>query len=163
MNINHLSQCDITHFSLNTESEIKTPCLNSYLYEVLAIERKYICDKFSFLSIISDQGKKGFLETSFLKPLSKLNLTTHLRLLWDRPTSLHLWNTNKNGMNYHGNNRHTLTHWGRVMHMCINKLTIIGSEIGLSPGRRQWTNDGILLIGTLGTKFNEILDKIHTI
>ena len=43
--------------------------------------------------------------------------------------------------------------------------TIIGSENGLSPGQRQafiWTNAGMLLIGPLGTKFSEILIKIHT-
>ena len=36
----------------------------------------------------------------------------------------------------------------------ISELTIIGSDNGLSPGRRQaiiWTNDGILLIRALGT------------
>ena len=39
------------------------------------------------------------------------------------------------------------------------KLTIIGSDNGLSPGRRQaliWTNAGILLTGPLRTKFNDI-------
>ena len=30
-----------------------------------------------------------------------------------------------------------LTHWGRVAHICVSKLTIIGSDNGLSPGRRQ--------------------------
>ena len=38
-------------------------------------------------------------------------------------------------------------------------LTIIGSDNGLSPGRRQaiiWTNAGILLIGPLETNFSEI-------
>ena len=58
-----------------------------------------------------------------------------------------------------------LTHWGRVTHICIGNLTIIGSDDGLSPGRRQdiiWTNAGIVLIGTLGTNFNEILIKIDT-
>ena len=57
-----------------------------------------------------------------------------------------------------------LTHWGRVTHICVSKLTIIGSDNGLSPGRRQaiiWTNAGILLIRTLGTNFSEILSKIH--
>ena len=42
-----------------------------------------------------------------------------------------------------------LTHWGRVMHICVIKLIIIGSDNGLSPGRRQaiiWTNTGILYI-----------------
>ena len=58
-----------------------------------------------------------------------------------------------------------LTHWGRVTHICVSKLTIIGSDNGLSPGRRQaiiWTNAGILLIRTLGTNFSEILGKIHS-
>ena len=58
----------------------------------------------------------------------------------------------------------TLTHWGRVTHICVSKLTIIGSDNGLSPGRRQaifWTNAGILLIWTLGTNFSEILSAIH--
>ena len=42
-----------------------------------------------------------------------------------------------------------LTHWGRVMHICVEKLNIIGSDNGLSPSRHQsiiWTNVGMLLI-----------------
>ena len=60
---------------------------------------------------------------------------------------------------------HPLTHWGRVTHICVSKLTIMGSDNGLSPGRRQaiiWTNAGILLIGPLGTNFSEILVGIQT-
>ena len=48
----------------------------------------------------------------------------------------------------------------RVTRTCVSKLTIIGSDNGLSPGRRQaiiWTNAGILSIGPLGTNFSEIL------
>ena len=58
----------------------------------------------------------------------------------------------------------TITHWGRVTHICDSKLTSVGSDNGLSPGRRQaiiWTNAGILLIGPLGTNFNENLFEIH--
>ena len=58
-----------------------------------------------------------------------------------------------------------LTHWGRVTHICVGNLTIIGPDNGLSSGRRQaiiWTNAGILLIGPWGTNFNEILIGIHT-
>ena len=58
-----------------------------------------------------------------------------------------------------------LTHWGRVTHICVGKLTIIGSDNGLSPVRRQaiiWTNAGILLIRPLGTNFSEILIGIQT-
>ena len=56
------------------------------------------------------------------------------------------------------------THWGRVTHICVSKLTIIGSDNGLSPDRRQaiiWTKAGILLIGPLRTNFNEISIKIY--
>ena len=57
-----------------------------------------------------------------------------------------------------------LTHWGRVT-ICVSKLTIIGSDKGLSPGRCQaiiWTNAGILLIGPLGTDFSVILIEIYS-
>ena len=51
------------------------------------------------------------------------------------------------------------------LHICINKLTIIGSDSGLLPGWCQaiiWTNASILLIRNLGTHFNDILCVIHT-
>ena len=58
-----------------------------------------------------------------------------------------------------------LTHWGRATHICVGKLTIIGSINGLSPGRRQaiiGTNAGILLIGSVGININEIVIEIHS-
>ena len=57
-----------------------------------------------------------------------------------------------------------LTHWGRVTHICVDKLTIVGSENGLAPIRRQaiiWTNAGLLSIGHLLTNFSEILIKLQ--
>ena len=58
-----------------------------------------------------------------------------------------------------------LTHWGRVTHIWVGKLAIIGLDNGLSPGWCQaiiQTNDGILLIETIGTYFSEIWSEIHT-
>ena len=55
--------------------------------------------------------------------------------------------------------------WRRVTHIYVSKLTTIGSDNGLSPGRLQpiiWTNAGILLMGPLGTNFSEILIEIRT-
>ena len=52
-----------------------------------------------------------------------------------------------------------------MTHICVSKLSILGSDNGLSPGRRQsiiWTNAGILLIAPWGTNFSEILIGIHT-
>ena len=60
-------------------------------------------------------------------------------------------------------NNISLTHRGRAMHICFSKI-IIGSDDGLSPGRRQaiiWTSAGILLIGPIGTKFRAIEIEIH--
>ena len=58
-----------------------------------------------------------------------------------------------------------LTHWGRVTHICVGKVTNIGSDNGLSPERCQafiWTSAGILLVGPLGTNFNEISIAVQT-
>ena len=51
-----------------------------------------------------------------------------------------------------------------MTHICVDNLTNIGSDNGLSPGRRQaiiWTNVGILLIEPLGTNFSEFWNVIH--
>ena len=50
-----------------------------------------------------------------------------------------------------------------MTHICVSYLTRIGSDNGLSPGRRQAiirTNAGILLIRPLGTNFSEFLVEI---
>ena len=52
-----------------------------------------------------------------------------------------------------------------MTHICVSRLTSIGSDNGLSPGRRQaiiWTNAGILLIGPIGTNLSEISIAIQT-
>ena len=61
---------------------------------------------------------------------------------------------------YYGKTLHDKQHWSRVTHICVGKLTIIGSNNGLSRGRRQaiiWTSDGILFIGPLETNVSEIV------
>ena len=58
--------------------------------------------------------------------------------------------------------RKPLTRWHRVTHICLSKLTIIGLDNGLSPGRHQaifWTNAGILLVGPLRTNFNLFFNR----
>ena len=63
----------------------------------------------------------------------------------------------------HITHTHTLTHWGRVMHIYVGNVIIIVSHNGFLPGRRQtiiWTNAGILLIRPLGINFSEILIQI---
>ena len=50
-----------------------------------------------------------------------------------------------------------------MTHICVSNLTTIGSDNGLSPGRRQaiiLTNAGMLLIGPFGTNFSEISIEI---
>ena len=89
------------------------------------------------------------------------------------PTAAPSWSpgtTRQHPREFDTNNTHTiifdpLTHWGRVTHLCVGNLTIIGSDNGLSPGRRQaiiWTSAGILLTGPLGTNFSEVLIGIQT-
>ena len=58
-----------------------------------------------------------------------------------------------------------LTHWGRVTHICLGNITIIGSDNGLSPRYHQAiisTNAEILFTGPLRANPSEILIKILT-
>ena len=58
-----------------------------------------------------------------------------------------------------------LAHSGQVTHICVSKLTIIISDNGLLPGRRQaiiWTNAGILLTDPLETSISETVIEIYT-
>ena len=51
-----------------------------------------------------------------------------------------------------------------MTHIYVNKLSIIGSDNGLSPARRQaiiWTNAGILLIWPLKINLSESLIEIY--
>ena len=52
-----------------------------------------------------------------------------------------------------------------MTHICVDNLSIIASDDGLSPRRHQdsiWTNCAILLIRTLGSNFSQTLTKIQT-
>ena len=113
----------------------------------------------------------GFVLWDNLKSMVWCKTTVSLLLIHWRYCSLAQshWNNHPhfvlNFQEWKGTDWYSLTHWSRVTHICISKLTTIGSDNGLSPGRRQaiiWTNAGILLIGPLGINFSEILIKINT-
>ena len=68
------------------------------------------------------------------------------------------------GRPFHSPDLCRLTHWCRVTHICVSNLSIIVSDNGLPPGRRQAiirTNAGTLLIRPLGTNSSEILIELH--
>ena len=97
--------------------------------------------------------------------LSFINSLKHIYALWWHRSGSTLVSSLIAPSHYLSKCWLSLTHWGRVTHICVSKLTTTGSDNGLSPGRRQaiiWTNDGILLIGPLGTNFSEILIGIQT-
>ena len=82
-----------------------------------------------------------------------VSLQTHMCVTRPQWVKMHFWQVQSLD----------LTHWGRVTHICVGKLTIIGLDNGLSPGRRQaivWTNAGILLFGPLASSFCEIVIEI---
>ena len=124
-------------------------CTNSYTHEVIFVNKINV-------SIWIENGKNFLTATAGLPFWYPIFLIKSLQLMW-RSTKCNDW------IIWHKLER-LLIHWGRVTHICVSKLTIIGSDNGLSPGRRQaiiWTNDGMLLIRTLGTNFIEFLSKIR--
>ena len=57
-----------------------------------------------------------------------------------------------------------LSYWGRVKHICVIELTIVGSDNVFPTGQRHaivWTKAGIILIGPLETNFSEIVIEIY--
>ena len=85
----------------------------------------------------------------------------YIYILWNLDRTISAWVHNTVSVDglkpwYFSSKNSTLTHWGQVTHICVRKLIIIGSDNGLSPGRRQaiiWTNAGILSIEPLGINF----------
>ena len=159
---------------------LKTPLL-SFVFEVLVgnitmQKFTYVYDKFSLNNYISNKPRSHSIQ-----------LTNHLRtqlrpihmLIWPLWRAQEIWIVvivldlvircyilpKSNIVYVRIKVNRNLTHWGRVTHIYVGNLIIIGSDNGLSPGRRQaiiWTNAGILLIGPLGTNFSEILIGIQT-
>ena len=65
------------------------------------------------------------------------------------------WYEDLFSLDYFVPDRYHLTQWGRMTHICVGKLTIIGSDNGLSPGRHQviiWTIAGRIVNWTHGNK-----------
>ena len=143
--------------------------VNKWGHEIAIMERANGCNH-KFLSV-QDASWTGISSTfACSKRIAKLwdrfeilymTRRHHCRYLCRREVRFKKWNVRS------GPTRFTrdLTHWGRVTHICVGKLTIIGSDNGLSPGRRHaiiWTIAGIMIIGPLGINFSEILIRIQT-
>ena len=127
--------------------------------------------------VVGSPQTQELVNSKGLAPLTELTkcltLLSSQRILWKMSVDIQKYHTKP----YMANHNETkfiiiriilvslLIHWGRVMHICVIKLTIIGSDNGLLPGRHQtiiWTNDGILLRWPLWTNFSEILIGIQT-
>ena len=86
------------------------------------------------------QVKKNTLET-YRKPQppTSMNAFTDTNNITKNPTkcisvfSVRLLNTVRD-TNHTAFSLYSLTHWGRVTHICVSKGTIIGSDNGLLPG-----------------------------
>ena len=94
------------------------------------------------------------LRSQLMIPLYRITRTIRDNVCWSVP---YLTVNPHASLNY--------SHWGRVTHICVRKLTIVGPDNDLSPDRCQaiiWTNAWILLIRTLETNFSETLTEIHT-
>ena len=55
------------------------------------------------------------------------------------------------------------TQWGRVTHICVSKLTIIGSDSGLVPARHKPNQGWNILNWTPGNKLVEIQTLEHVV
>ena len=95
------------------------------------------------ISVVPGTGSCYFLWLSLYSD-GILNIQLHTWLLpkinWQSHIQLGQFHDDVNL--FHPNHMHNkdfcyLTHWGRVTHICVSKLSILGSDNGLSPGQRQ--------------------------
>ena len=126
--------------------------LNNYMSANLSLTITMFVSPMPYPSIILPWTKiaaklRRIFSISSIKPVN-FNICNWSLLFRKRFLRSHHWFNSRLGATRATG--HYLTHWGRVTQICVGKLTIIGSDNGLSPARRQaisWTNAGILLIG----------------
>ena len=105
----------------------------------------------------------------FTKPLAYSMFQTDIKCICIlQHSSVGCWNSlaeaRKETSTFAWSVTYLLTRQGRVTHICVSKLTIIGSNNSLSPGQCKaiiWTSAGKLSIRPLGTNFSEIIIKIY--
>ena len=104
--------------------------------------RHHEISSMEILSInIVTQPFKLLIERTNIKIHTYMQSYLHASVFWGHMIYTCLFNCTIN---------HQITRWEQVTHICVSKLTIIGSDNGLSPGGHQaiiLTNAGILLIG----------------
>ena len=141
----HGSQIKIVSFSV---------CRNSDTYTAMRMAKRFFTHE---LHIITRVSKPSIM--SFYQVWHSAFISCVKRISFELIQIPHLWIYMRQWSVI------SRLHWGRLTHICVSKLTIIGSDNGLSPGRRQaiiWTNAGMLIIRTWGTNFSEILGEIHS-
>ena len=116
----------------------KVPIDNQFRNEAYHKKAHY----FEFIHVRWGSGKTKYVPIPYLHGwIARVNMCCTSMAIWT--IYMYLWPWSH------------LTHWGRVTHICVGNLTIIGSDNGLSLGRRQTiilTNAGILSIGPLRNK-----------
>ena len=110
-------------------------CFNHVL---LCICFLYIQCECSFSSAKSNKLKKQHVCFALITHLLSIHRTTSWKMLMNYKFKAQTLTGNPTrNLHCHVLASHPLTHWGRVTHTCISKLSILGSDNGLSPGRRQ--------------------------
>ena len=150
----------------------ETQAIEHIKYGLLYFITKYIAVFWNCISVITNSINKCITNNDSTEPVVFMehkregSKASEIATMVAQQEPLGKWLRNdENNTKTHSISSAILIHWGRVTHICVGNLTFMGSDNGLSPGRRQaiiWTNAEILLIGPLGTNFSEILIEIPT-
>ena len=135
------------------------PRQNMKIYFLKGWHRSKTESKISLEAVILMMNKLMHIHTFCYRAILELDIYTYVYMIHQYGVT---WTSWRMDCLFYILSR--LTHWGRVTHIYVGKLTIIGSNNSLSPERRQaiiWTNAGILLIGPLGTHVSEISIEIQ--
>ena len=108
--------------------------IGQYIYNIILMRQKITRDSFH----IVDWMTRNKVNCPCIRGCLVVHITTNFSV-----SCLVAWLKEKGSQRYKHYQTirsvylyHSLTHWGRVTHICVSKL-YVGSDNGLSPGRRQ--------------------------
>ena len=85
----------------------------------------------------SKTQRRAVITRSIFSQIPQRDTTQLVPVFIDWDTTNHYWDFYILSRYFDLDIKAFLTHWGRVTHICVGKLTVIGSNNGVSPGRHE--------------------------
>ena len=129
-----------SHLVIHDVTTSYIECLDSsaYIVHTRSLREPHWHKEGQFASLTIFRGSFDATSNCFIQlHWHMIHQTLHIRISGNEELIIYRWNLLCTCVFINQSNSQCLTHCGGVMHICVSKLSIIGSDNGLSPGQRQ--------------------------